>query len=304
MEKKAEKKQKEAPESPPENDIVMVPVDKIEPAPLNPNKQKPGTFNCLVQSVEESGCDENIIVFPHPDKKKRAEGFYQIVAGEHRWKASKVAGLSHVPCSIKEKWDVLKARMEIVKRNVTRGELDNTLFTKLVNQIIKEEDLSVEVIAKMMGFESYAKFAVHYIETSKKEKQMAKALKSMAAAAEKKTSHIDNLSLVLNMLITNFGDTLPGDFMYFLYRKKLHLYVRLDKEGKKAVDLLTAYFTQILRADYDPEIKLYSGENINSFLLEAIERELDRRDVNVTQLLKTGRKKKKKMAEKVPVDHS
>lgn len=68
----------------------LVEVDRIEPNPHQPRRDF-GDLKDMVASVKEKGILEPILVRSH-------EGKYQIIAGERRYQAAKLAGLLHVPC--------------------------------------------------------------------------------------------------------------------------------------------------------------------------------------------------------------
>jgi ParB family chromosome partitioning protein len=68
----------------------MIAIDEIKPNPNQPRKQF-GDLSELVQSIQEKGILEPILV-------RNFEGHFQIIAGERRFQASKIAGLQHLPC--------------------------------------------------------------------------------------------------------------------------------------------------------------------------------------------------------------
>jgi ParB family transcriptional regulator, chromosome partitioning protein len=68
----------------------MVNIDRIEPNPHQPRKQF-GDLSDMVASIKEKGILEPILVRRHDDR-------YQIIAGERRYQASLLAGLSQIPC--------------------------------------------------------------------------------------------------------------------------------------------------------------------------------------------------------------
>ena len=73
-----------------------LPIDQLEPNPLQPRGSiTPDTLEDLVESVREHGVLEPLVVAHTP-------AGYQIIAGERRWRAAKIAGLKEVPVLIKE----------------------------------------------------------------------------------------------------------------------------------------------------------------------------------------------------------
>ncbi len=68
-----------------------IPIDRIEPNPEQPRNEF-GDLTELTESIREKGVLEPLLVKPI------ADGRYMIIAGERRWRSSKLAGLSEVPC--------------------------------------------------------------------------------------------------------------------------------------------------------------------------------------------------------------
>jgi ParB family transcriptional regulator, chromosome partitioning protein len=68
-----------------------IPIDSIYPNPEQPRSEF-GDLTDLADSIREKGVLEPLLVKPKPD------GRYMIIAGERRWRASQMAGLTEVPC--------------------------------------------------------------------------------------------------------------------------------------------------------------------------------------------------------------
>lgn len=68
----------------------LIDIDRLEPNPHQPRRQF-GDLSDLVASIKEKGVLEPILVRAHGDR-------FQIIAGERRYQASVIAGLSQVPC--------------------------------------------------------------------------------------------------------------------------------------------------------------------------------------------------------------
>jgi ParB family chromosome partitioning protein len=69
----------------------VIPVDKIAPNPEQPRTEI-GDLTELTNSIKQNGVLEPLLVKPNGD------GTYMIIAGERRWRASNLAGLTEVPC--------------------------------------------------------------------------------------------------------------------------------------------------------------------------------------------------------------
>ena len=69
----------------------VIDIDRIEPNPKQPRTEI-GDLSELSESIKEKGVLEPLLVFA------KGDGMYMIIAGERRWRASKLAGLTEVPC--------------------------------------------------------------------------------------------------------------------------------------------------------------------------------------------------------------
>jgi|GEM_PF-3968896 len=77
--------------------VEEIPLNLIEPNPYQPRHEF-GDLEGLAQSIKEHGVLQPVVVRPHPTK----EGWYQLIAGERRVRAAKMAGLTAIPAVIKD----------------------------------------------------------------------------------------------------------------------------------------------------------------------------------------------------------
>jgi len=90
-----------------ESQIFEIDIDMLQPNPLQPRGLiTPDSLTEIIDSIREHGVLEPLVVAKTP-------AGYQIIAGERRWRASKIAGLAKVPVIIKEtrvclRWPLLK----------------------------------------------------------------------------------------------------------------------------------------------------------------------------------------------------
>jgi ParB family chromosome partitioning protein len=100
-----------------------VPVNRIEPNPFQPRQSFPDAeLEELANSITEHGLLQPILVRPHPNKRKASSGWFQLVSGERRWRASISAGLSHIPALVRELTD-LQTREIALQENIQRQDL-------------------------------------------------------------------------------------------------------------------------------------------------------------------------------------
>jgi ParB family transcriptional regulator, chromosome partitioning protein len=112
--------------------IRNIPMDKIIANEFQPRKDM-GELNELMESIKEIGIIEPVIVRPR-------EGNFEIIAGERRFRAAKLAGLKEIPCVIHDIPDNEALEISIVE-NIQRKDLN--LF---------EESSSLKSLAEIYGY--------------------------------------------------------------------------------------------------------------------------------------------------------
>ena len=129
--------------------VLHLDLDLLQANPLQPRGMIGAeALADLVGSIKEHGIIEPLVVAKTP-------AGYQIIAGERRWRAAKVAGLSTVPVIIKETSAKGMLEMALVE-NVQRVDLNPIDRALAFQRLIEEFGLSVTEIAKRIGkSESY-----------------------------------------------------------------------------------------------------------------------------------------------------
>ena len=124
--------------------IVDLEIDSLQPNPLQPRGIiTPESLVDLVDSVREHGILEPLVVAKTP-------AGYQIIAGERRWRASKLAGFKIVPVIIKETTPQGMLEMAIVE-NVQRTDLNPLDRAKAFDRLISEFGLGNSEIAQRIS---------------------------------------------------------------------------------------------------------------------------------------------------------
>jgi ParB family chromosome partitioning protein len=124
--------------------IIYMDIDQVQPNPLQPRGMiTPDSLMDLVDSVREHGILEPLIVAHTP-------AGYQIIAGERRWRAAKLAGTTQVPCIVRETSPQGMLEMALVE-NVQRTDLNPIDRAKAFERLIEEFDLSNAEIAQRIG---------------------------------------------------------------------------------------------------------------------------------------------------------
>lgn len=84
------------------DDIISIPISKVRANPLQPRKTfNQQALNELAESLRQYGIVQPLIVVKAQELREGDPAFYEIVAGERRWRAAQIANLEEVPCLIK-----------------------------------------------------------------------------------------------------------------------------------------------------------------------------------------------------------
>lgn len=128
----------------PQTGLMEVPIDSIEPNPLQPRTVfEPEALAELAQSIRANGIIQPLIVQRHNDK-------YQLVAGERRWKASRMAGLEMVPVVVREFADERLLEVALIE-NIQREDLNPIEVAHALDRLVKEHHLTHEQVAERTG---------------------------------------------------------------------------------------------------------------------------------------------------------
>ena len=125
-------------------EVIQIEVDQLQPNPLQPRGAiTPESLVDLVDSIREHGILEPLVIAKTP------AGF-QIIAGERRWRAAKLAGLTHVPAIIRETSPKGMLEMALVE-NVQRVDLNPLDRAKGFERLMNEFGLTTSEIAVRIG---------------------------------------------------------------------------------------------------------------------------------------------------------
>lgn len=125
--------------------IETLPLREIEPDPGQPRKTfDDETLAELSASIAEHGLLQPIAVRPKPS------GGYLIVAGERRWRASRMAGLTEVPVIVKDVSDEQAMELALVE-NLQREDLDPVEEAAGIRELMTRCDLTQEQAARKLG---------------------------------------------------------------------------------------------------------------------------------------------------------
>ena len=123
---------------------IKVKLSKIEPDRNQPRKNfKEDELNELAESIKNLGLIEPIVV------QKRKDG-YEIVTGERRWRAAKIAGLTEIPVVVREYSEEEKVLVQLVE-NIQRESLDSIEEAMTYKRFLTEFNLKQDELAEKIG---------------------------------------------------------------------------------------------------------------------------------------------------------
>ncbi len=132
-------------EEPQENEVVQ----NLKISEIEPNRDQPRrifdeeSLNELAESIKNYGVIQPIIV-------SKKDGYYEIVAGERRWRASKKAGLEEIPVIVREN-DEKKNREIALIENIQREDLNPIEKARGIKLLMDQYNLTQAQVAEVIG---------------------------------------------------------------------------------------------------------------------------------------------------------
>ena len=124
--------------------VVELKLNDISPNDGQPRKNfDEEKINSLASSIEENGIIQPIIV------QKKGDG-YRIVAGERRWRAARIAGLSVIPAIVRDLTDRQTMEQALIE-NIQREDLNPIEEAMAIQNLLKTHKLTQDQLAKKLG---------------------------------------------------------------------------------------------------------------------------------------------------------
>jgi len=137
-------------EPPPESEqVVQLPVERVIPNPLQPRRRfDEAHIQALADSIRQQGVIQPVVVRPHPQQG----GFYEIVAGERRWRAVKAMGRATLPVLIRpvEDKDLLETALV---ENLQREQLTPIEEAQAYRDLLELHGYTQETLSRRVGRE-------------------------------------------------------------------------------------------------------------------------------------------------------
>lgn len=128
-------------------EVFDLDVERLHPGPYQPRRRfSEDSLKKLAVSLEKTGVLQPIIVRKH----RNLAGDFEIVAGERRWRAAKLAELQHVPVMLRELSDLNSLEMALVE-NVQREDLTPIETAEAYQRLLVEFRYTQERLSSLLG---------------------------------------------------------------------------------------------------------------------------------------------------------
>ncbi|MGH2980989.1 MAG: ParB/RepB/Spo0J family partition protein [Solirubrobacterales bacterium] len=131
----------------PEGDAELreLPVELIKPNPSQPRRRfDPESMDVLVASIKASGMIQPLLVRP------LADGSYELIAGERRWRAAKEVGLDRVSAVVRDSGEAERLQTALVE-NMVREDLNPVEEARACAALVEDLGLSKEEVGRRVG---------------------------------------------------------------------------------------------------------------------------------------------------------
>ena len=126
-------------------ELRELPVDLIRPNPEQPrSRMDPEGISDLAASVSAAGIVQPLIVRP------LANGTYELVAGERRWRAAREAGLERVPAVVRDEGETERLQTGLIE-NMAREDLNPVDEARACAALVEDLGLTKEELARRVG---------------------------------------------------------------------------------------------------------------------------------------------------------
>jgi ParB family chromosome partitioning protein len=128
-----------------EGQLRDLPLELIFPAPNQPRRHfDEESLAGLAESLRERGVLQPVLVRPRPG------GTFELIAGERRWRAAKIAALQTLPALVRERDDAIALELALIE-NMAREDLSPVEEARACAALVEELDLRHEDVARRVG---------------------------------------------------------------------------------------------------------------------------------------------------------
>jgi len=261
-------------------EVIQLDINQLQPNPLQPRGAiTPESLVDLVDSIREHGILEPLVVAKTP------AGF-QIIAGERRWRASRLAGLTHVPAIIRETSPKGMLEMALVE-NVQRVDLNPLDRAKGFERLMNEFGLTTSEIAVRIGK------SVAYVSNSLRLLSLPDALKDGLLSGLISEGHARALAAIddSNLMIEAYKIVLKeSGSVRRAEELARRMKVKSNQEVKKADEHVRIVSEEIDKMQEDMEKALVASNSngIGTIRKNSVKLIRSRRETRIVFVLKGG----------------
>jgi ParB family chromosome partitioning protein len=128
-----------------QEELREVPVDSISPNPRQPRRHfDDEALDALAGSLGERGVLQPVLVRPNP------QGTYELIAGERRWRAARIAGMKTIPALVRPHDDAEALELALIE-NMAREDLNPVEEARACAALVEELGLTREQVGRRVG---------------------------------------------------------------------------------------------------------------------------------------------------------
>ncbi len=128
-----------------DSELKKLPIEQLQPGKYQPRKDMSAeALEDLSNSIKAQGIIQPIVV------RLIADGAYEIIAGERRWRAAQLAGIDIIPCLIKEVPDESAVAIALIE-NIQREDLNAMEEAIALERLLTEFELTHQQVAQAIG---------------------------------------------------------------------------------------------------------------------------------------------------------
>jgi ParB family chromosome partitioning protein len=127
------------------SEVEEVPLPLISPNPYQPRRAfDEAELEELASSVKSKGVIQPVLL------RRLGDGGYELIAGERRWRAAKLAGLKRIPAIVRQATDAEVMEVALIE-NLQRKDLNAMEAARAYQRLMKEFGLTQEAISRQLG---------------------------------------------------------------------------------------------------------------------------------------------------------
>jgi ParB family chromosome partitioning protein len=131
--------------------LANLPLDLLQRGKYQPRvDMRPESLQELADSIKSQGLVQPILVRPLPGRSPGESQRYEIIAGERRWRAAQMAGMSEIPAVIREVPDEAAVAMALIE-NIQREDLNPLEEARALARLVEEFGLTHQAAAEAVG---------------------------------------------------------------------------------------------------------------------------------------------------------